>query len=91
MAQLRAVRDHDPRACHDEIDALRAENDSLKSAYEIMRNVADERKAENERLRSALTDAAAEWHAPSCDVDAGGGCILHAEEKEAWIAAKIGR
>lgn len=51
----------------------------------------DALRAEVERLRTALTEAAEEWHAPSCDADAGGACILHAEEKEAWIAAKLGR
>jgi len=34
-----------------ERDELRTKNEGLKSAYEIMRNVADSRNAENERLR----------------------------------------
>ena len=36
----------------------------------------------------ALAEA---WHAPRCHVDAGGGCILHSDEKEAWIAGYIAR
>ena len=42
-------------------------------------------------MSSNLTELADAWHAPDCTVDAGGACILHAEEKEAWIAGDLSR
>ena len=35
--------------------------------------------------RNYLTELAEAWHAPNCEVDAGGACILHTDQKEAWI------
>lgn len=37
-------------------------------------------------ITDKLRELAEHWHAPHCNIDAGGACILHAEEKEAWIA-----
>lgn len=33
-----------------------------------------------------LRELSEEWHAPACDTDSGGACILHEEEKAAWRA-----
>lgn len=35
-----------------------------------------------------LNERAMAWHAPQCEVDAGGACVLHADEKEAWMAGE---
>jgi hypothetical protein len=37
-------------------------------------------------LEQVLRERAEAWHAPDCSVDAGGGCILGSDLKDAWIA-----
>ena len=39
-------------------------------------------------MTTKLMELAEAWHAPDCEVDAGGGCILHSDEKEAWITVR---
>jgi hypothetical protein len=40
-------------------------------------------------VKQELVERAEAWHAADCPVDAGGGCTLHIEEKEAWAAGYL--
>jgi hypothetical protein len=42
-------------------------------------------------ISSKLIELSDAWHAPDCTADAGGACLLHSEEKEAWIAGYLFR
>jgi hypothetical protein len=39
-------------------------------------------------MTTNLMELAEAWHAPDCEVDAGGACILHLDEKEAWVRSE---